>query len=84
LAPTPGGVIKVAFPTGLLRELVPSLALNRGNLVVFIHPVSRDDIADHRDYALWLGGKLNLALEALAATDELERCGGLNSKSDRF
>jgi DOPA 4,5-dioxygenase len=46
------------------------LALNRGDLVVFIHPITGDDIADHRDFAVWLGAKLDLDLKALVATDE--------------
>jgi DOPA 4,5-dioxygenase len=47
--------------------MVPWLALNRGDLVVFIHPKTGDDVADHRDFAVWLGAKLDLDLKGLSA-----------------
>ena len=69
-APHPRWSYQVAFASELFGELVPWLALNRGDLVVFIHPITGDDIADHRDFAVWLGAKLDLDLKALVATDE--------------
>ncbi|MGA8133977.1 MAG: DOPA 4,5-dioxygenase family protein, partial [Pseudomonas gingeri] len=27
----------------------------RKGLVVFIHPLTDDDLADHRDHAIWMG-----------------------------
>ena len=51
---------------GLVRELAPWLALNRGNLVVCVHPIHGNDVADHRDFAVWLGAKLDLDLKALS------------------
>ena len=69
VGPHPRWSYQVAFAAELFGEVVPWLALNRGELVVFIHPITGDDLADHRDYALWLGAKLDLDLEALAAAD---------------
>ena len=69
VGPHPRWSYQVAFGAGLFGELVPWLALNRGDLVVFIHPITGNDLADHRDYALWLGAKLDLDLAALAAVD---------------
>ena len=69
VGPHPRSSYQVAFATELFGELVPWLALNRGDLVVFIHPITGNDIADHRDHALWLGAKLDLDLEALAAAE---------------
>ena len=37
--------------------------LNRDGLTVFVHPGTGDDLADHRDHALWLGEKLELNLK---------------------
>ena len=65
IGPHPCWSYQIAFPADLFGELVPWLALNRGELVVFIHPVTGDGLADHRDYALWLGAKLDLDLTAL-------------------
>ena len=43
-------------------ELLPWLALNRDGLIVFCHPDTGDDLADHRDHAIWLGTGLELDL----------------------
>ncbi|NQV20841.1 MAG: DOPA 4,5-dioxygenase family protein [Rhodospirillales bacterium] len=56
---------QVAFTTELFGDLVPWLALNRDSLVIFVHPCTGDDIPDHRDFALWLGEKVELNLDAL-------------------
>ena len=42
--------------------LLPWLALNRGGLIVFAHPETGDDLADHRDHGIWLGTGLPLDL----------------------
>ena len=36
--------------------------LNRQGLSVMVHPLSGDDLADHRDHSLWLGKPLALNL----------------------
>lgn len=56
---------QVAFPPEGVASIIPWLALNRGNLVVFIHPNTGDALGDHRDRAVWLGAKLDLNLDAL-------------------
>ena len=42
--------------------LLPWLALNRDGLIVFAHPETGDDLADHRDHGIWLGRGLELDL----------------------
>ena len=42
--------------------LLPWLALNRDGLIVFAHPETGDDLADHRDHGIWLGTGLELEL----------------------
>ena len=42
--------------------LLPWLALNRDGLIVFAHPETGDDLADHRDHGTWLGTGLELDL----------------------
>ncbi len=44
---------------------MPWLALHRADLVVFIHPNTSDALADHRDYALWMGAVRELDLSVL-------------------
>lgn len=42
--------------------LLPWLALNRNGLVVFAHPETGDELADHCDHAIWLGTGMQLDL----------------------
>lgn len=65
VGPHPRWSYQVAFEPPLFAEIVPWLALNRGDLVIFIHPETGDDLPDHRDRALWLGDYLELNLDVL-------------------
>ena len=63
VGPHPRWSYQVAFTPMVFAEIVPWLAINRGDLVVFIHPNTGDDLGDHRDRAIWLGAKLELNLD---------------------
>jgi DOPA 4,5-dioxygenase len=63
VGPHPQGSYQVAFPAALFEAIVPWLALNRDGLTVFIHPNTGDDLADHRDHALWMGSMPALDLD---------------------
>ncbi|WP_119421934.1 DOPA 4,5-dioxygenase family protein [Desertibaculum subflavum] len=63
VGPHPRFSYQVAFKPEIFAAIVPWLALNRGDLVVFIHPNTGDDLGDHRDRAIWLGAKLELDLD---------------------
>lgn len=65
VGPHPCWSYQVAFAPADFARFVPWLALNRGDLVIFIHPETGDDLPDHRDRALWLGAKMELNLDAL-------------------
>jgi DOPA 4,5-dioxygenase len=65
VGPHPCWSFQVAFRNDQFATLVPWLALNRRGLVVFIHPNTGDEVADHRDRAIWMGAKLDLDLGAL-------------------
>ncbi|GAB4238584.1 MAG: DOPA 4,5-dioxygenase family protein [Kiloniellaceae bacterium] len=65
VGPHPQWSYQIAFAPKVLAELLPWLALNRGDLTVFVHPETGDDIPDHRDHAIWLGEKAELNLDAL-------------------
>jgi len=71
VGPHPMGSYQVAFEPALFGELVPWLALNRGGLVVFVHPLTGDLIAEHTENAIWLGESQTLNLTPLerAAAD---------------
>ncbi len=65
VGPHPQSMYQVAFPVEEFARLVPWLMLNRGELVVLVHPLTGDEYEDHAHHALWLGAKLPLTLEVL-------------------
>ena len=65
IGPHPTGSYQVAFGPDLLASLLPWLMVNRDGLVVLVHPLTGDDLADHRDFAMWLGASAELDLSAL-------------------
>ncbi len=71
--PHPTPMFQVNFAIPLFAEIVPWLMLNRGGLDVLVHPETGDDVADHGDFALWLGQVLPIDFEAVRAFMELRR-----------
>ena len=65
IGPHPEGSYQIAFQPEQLASLLPFLMLNRDGLVVLVHALTGDDMADHRDYALWLGRSAELDLSVL-------------------
>ena len=65
VGPHPDWSCQLAFRAPLFDQVVPWLALNRGGLVVFIHPITGQDLIDHRDRAMWMGAVRPLALSVL-------------------
>ncbi|MCZ6720429.1 MAG: DOPA 4,5-dioxygenase family protein [Proteobacteria bacterium] len=65
VGPHTKAMYQAAFAPELFSTLVPWLALNHGDLSVFIHPETGRERADHLEHALWLGEKLPLKPEAL-------------------
>lgn len=65
VGPHPDWSIQVAFKPDLFDAIVPWLALNRGDQVVFLHPNSGDAVSDHRDHAIWMGAVRPLDLSVL-------------------
>ena len=63
VGPHPVGSCQLSFAPEHFGELVPWLALNRGDLDVFVHLGSDDDLFDHTQGAIWLGRSHDLALE---------------------
>jgi len=63
VGPHPVGSCQMSVPVDLFALVIPWLNLNRGGLTVFVHPVTGDDLFDHRDAAIWLGDSMTLKLE---------------------
>ena len=65
VGPHPNGSFQIEFETELFQPIISYLALNRGDLVVFVHPNTGDALIDHSDYAIWMGEKRQLNLKSL-------------------
>ncbi len=65
VGPHPVWSNQIAFDPQHFSEIVHWLTLNHGALDIFIHPNTGQDLADHRDRALWLGKSYDLILSAL-------------------
>jgi len=65
VGPHPDWSCQLAFKPELFADVVPWLAMHRGALVVFIHPISDNDLLDHRDRAMWMGAVRPLELGVL-------------------
>lgn len=55
VGPHPDWSCQLAYHADLLNKVLPWLAVYRNGLVVFTHPMTGDDLLDHRDYAIWMG-----------------------------
>lgn len=69
VGPHPDWSCQLAFAPSVFAELIPWLALHRRGLVVFIHPITGNDLIDHRDYAMWMGAVRPLNLSVLSGSD---------------
>ncbi|MGY4491507.1 DOPA 4,5-dioxygenase family protein [Pseudomonas sp. TE3610] len=62
VGPHPEWSCQLAFESQAVVQVLPWLAMNRNGLVVFLHPLSGDELADHRDHAIWMGAVRPLKL----------------------
>ena len=63
VGPHPEWSCQLAFGPEKFPEIMPWLALNRSGLTIFTHPDTGDDLADHRDHAIWMGSMPALKLD---------------------
>jgi len=67
VGPHPMWSFQIAFAPAQLADVVPWLALNRGELDVFVHPNTGDDLADHSAHVMFLGRSYPLDLSVFEA-----------------
>mgnify|MGYP001160656351 FL=1 len=65
VGPHPDWSCQLAFGPEVFGDVIPWLAMNRDGLVVFVHPISDNQLVDHRDRALWMGAVRPLDLSVL-------------------
>ncbi len=63
VGPHPLPMFEAWFHNDQLDSVLRWTMQNRRGLSVMIHPLSSDDLADHRDHSFWLGKQLPLKLE---------------------
>lgn len=56
---------QITFSHKSFDEFIPWLDTHRQNLSVLVHALTGDDLADHTEYAYWLGDDVALNLEVL-------------------
>lgn len=66
VGPHPDGSFQIEFTSEQFQPIISFLALNRGNLVIFVHPNTGDALVDHRDHAIWMGQVQPLKLKSLS------------------
>ena len=67
VGPHPDWSCQLTFKPEVFGRLVPWLAMNRSGLVVFVHPISDNDLLDHVERAMWMGAVRPLDLSMLDA-----------------
>jgi DOPA 4,5-dioxygenase len=65
IGPHPLPMFEVDVPAENLEAIRSWLTAHHGTHSILIHPLSGDDLADHRDFAQWVGPPLPLDLEFL-------------------
>ena len=63
VGPHPLPMFEAWFASAHLDTVVRWILANRHQFSVLIHPLSGDDLADHRDHAIWIGKPLPLKLD---------------------
>ena len=65
VGPHPDWSCQLTLKPELFGQLIPWLAMNRSGLVVFVHPISDNDLLDHRERAMCMGAVRPLDLSML-------------------
>jgi DOPA 4,5-dioxygenase len=64
VGPHPRGSVQLTVPPEQFGDFAQWLALSRGDLTIFAHANTGDDLADHTRHVIWFGPseELNLAM----------------------
>lgn len=55
VGPHPRGSVQLTVPSDVFGDVAQFLALNRGDLTIFAHAETGDDLADHTRHVIWFG-----------------------------
>ncbi len=70
VGPHPDWSCQLAFRPEIFKDLIPWLMLNRNGLTVLVHPLTGNDLRDHRDFPMWMGRSRPLDLSVLKDEDQ--------------
>lgn len=70
IGPHPVGSYEIWCPSETFSAVFSYMCLNRGNLSVLIHPLTRQQRIDHQDRVAWLGQSYGLDLSTLPVYSE--------------
>ena len=62
VGPHPRGSVQLTVPPEKFGEVAQWLVLNRGELTIFTHANTGDDLADHTRHVIWFGESETLDL----------------------
>jgi len=64
VGPHPRGSCQLTVPRDLLGDVAQWLSLKRGELTIFAHANTDNDLADHTQHVIWFGPseELNISL----------------------
>ncbi|RIH72166.1 4,5-dioxygenase [Vibrio splendidus] len=65
VGPHPCWSCQLYFKPHLLSDVVTWLTFNRKGLTILFHPISGNDLLDHKDRVFWMGDVKDLKLENL-------------------
>lgn len=66
VGPHPDWSCQLAFRPDVFAGLIPWLMTHRNGLTVLVHPLTGNDLRDHRDYPMWMGVSRPLDLSTLS------------------
>ncbi len=66
VGPHPQWSFQLAFSSDNFDQVIPWLDAHRGNLDVFVHGLTGDELADHTEHAYWLGNSSPLDLSVFS------------------
>ena len=55
VGPHPRGSCQLTVPADQFGDVAQWLVLNRGDLTIFVHASTGDDLADHTRHVIWFG-----------------------------
>ena len=62
VGPHPMWSCQLSFDKAAFGAVMVWLVMNRDGLIIFSHPMTGEDLEDHRDRAIWMGAYLPLDL----------------------